>query len=86
MKWQEIRMQFPETWVIIEALNAHDFNNKRIIEDISVLDKFDSVMDAIKHYKTLHKNNPHKEILVANTINQKLDITNQHWVGIRSKT
>ena len=82
MKWQEVRQQYPETWVIIEALQAHDQNNKKIIDDISVLDQFKNVMDAMKHYKSLHKSNPQRDILVANTENQVLDIKIQHWFGI----
>ena len=83
MKWQDVRQQYPESWVIIEALQAHDQDDKRIIDDISVLDRFKNSLDAIKHYKSLHKNSPERDILVANTNNLELDIKIQHWVGIR---
>ena len=86
MKWQEVRQQYPETWVIIEALQAHDQKNKKIIDDMSVLNQFQNIMDAIKQYKSLHKNNPQRDILVANTENQELDIKTQHWFGVRGNS
>ena len=86
MKWQEVRQQYPETWVIIEALEAYEKKNKWIVNDISVINQYNNVMDAMKHYKSLHKNNPLRDILVANTENQELDISIQHWVCVRGNS
>ena len=43
-------------------------------------------MDAMKYYKSLHKSNPQRDILVANTENQELDIKIQHWFSVRGNS
>ena len=41
MKWQEIREQYPKTWLLVEALEAYTTeDNQRILERLSVIDTF----------------------------------------------
>jgi hypothetical protein len=47
MKWQSIRQSYPDSWVVIEALKAYDNNNKHIVEDISSINQYDAVIEAM---------------------------------------
>jgi hypothetical protein len=86
MKWQEVRDKYPDAWVLIEAIQAHNDKDRRIVDNISVLDKFENALDAVRQYKILHSDYPERDILVVNTENPKLDIKIQHWVGIRGNS
>ena len=84
MKWQEVRQLYPEKWLLIEALTAHTTTEqKRILENISVLDSFSDFYDAMDAYKINHKVAPKREMYVVHSINDEIDIEVRHWVGIR---
>lgn len=83
MLWQEVRETYPGQWVVLEAISAHDIENKRIFEDISVVKAVDDSMEAHHEYRTLHRKYPEREFLFVSTKNEYLDVTVHRWVGIR---
>lgn len=83
MKWDQVRNQYPDSWVLFEAIEAHSDSGKRVIEDIAVLDRFETGSGAMKRYIELHKNDPIRELFIYNTINEKLDIKERLWMGVR---
>lgn len=85
MIWQQVRETYPSQWVVLEAVEAHNVENKRIFENISVVNAMADSLSAMKKYKVLHKKHPDREFLFASTVNDKLDVTVHEWVGIRSK-
>ena len=85
MIWQQVRKSYPSQWVVLEAVEAHNVDNKRIFDNISVVDAMSDSLSAMKKYKILHQKYPQREFLFASTVNEALDVTVHEWVGIRSK-
>ncbi len=83
MKWQQIREHHPEQWLLIEAVRAYTVEDQRILEDISVIDEYECSQDAMHAYRTLHLEDPEREMFVVHTSRPKLDIKIKRWVGIR---
>jgi len=85
MKWEDVREKYSNTWVLIEALEAESKNDERIINKISVLNYFETSELATKEYVTIHKIHPEKELYVCHTQNEKLQIKERTWMGVRSR-
>ena len=85
MLWQEVRDSYPGQWVVLEAISAHDVDNKRVFEDISVVKAVDDSMEAHREYRVLHKKYPEREFLFVNTLKEKLDVTVHRWIGVRGR-
>ena len=83
MKWENIRTHYPKQWVLIEAIKAHSEANKRILDDIAVINVFSNSKQAMHNYIRLHHENPKRELFVAHTDREMLDITIRKWLGIR---
>lgn len=81
--WKEIRGNYPNSWLLLEAMAAHTENNKRIIDQINVVEKFINSNEAMKKYILLHRSNPTKEYYIAHTDKVELDIEERKWLGIR---
>lgn len=83
MKWEEIRNHYPNQWVLAEAIKAHTESDKRIVEDIAVINIFSDSTPAMKAYIRLHQEAPERELYVLHTDRKELDITERRWAGIR---
>lgn len=83
MKWDEIKAKYPSKWVVIEALEAHDSGDKRVIDESSVVNVFDESMAAFREYRALHKLNPNREFLFISTTTDQLQIPTHPWAGLR---
>ena len=80
MKWDEIRLHYPHQWLLVEAIKAHSEDNKRILEDISVVGAYPDSVVAMKSYTQLHREAPERELYVFHTDRQELDITERRWL------
>ena len=83
MKWNEIRVSHPEQWVLVEALQAHSAQSKRIVESLALLETFADSPTAWRAYSKLHKKTPQRELYIAHTSQPELDITERSWLGVR---
>ncbi len=83
MRWEQIRSQYPHQWLLVEVIQAHSEANKRIVEEMTVVNVFPDSRLALKDYTTLHRQSPGRELLVLHTDREKLDITERRWFGIR---
>lgn len=83
MTWQEIRNNFPEQWLLVEATKAHSKDMKRILEDLAVLQTFSSGKAAMRGYMELHRESPSRELYVLHTEREDLEIEELRWLGIR---
>jgi len=83
MTWQEIRSHYPKQWLLVEALKAHSEADKRILEELAVLDMFPDSALAMRRYAALHHEFPFRELYVLHTDRETLDITERRWLGIR---
>lgn len=83
MNWETLRNHFPNQWVLIEAIEAHSDNGKRIIDRIAVINQFAEGKDALNEYKLIHKAEPGRELYVAHTSKVELEIVERKWLGVR---
>jgi hypothetical protein len=85
MVWEEIKNIYPNQWLIIEALEAHTEENRRIIEKITVVDTFKNDNNgALLQYVQLHRKHRERELYVVHTSRPELDIIEQRWIGVRA--
>lgn len=85
MKWQDVRMRYPDSWMLIEALEAHTTPEKRrIVDRLAVIEPFDDFFRAMDAYKLLHREKPDREMYVVHTVNEEIQIKERYWTGIRS--
>ena len=83
MQWQEIRKHYPQQWLLIEAVKAHSEKDKRILDQLAVIEAFPDSIKALKSYMELHRRAPERELFVFHTSRESLDITERRWLGIR---
>lgn len=81
--WDQVRQEYPDRWVIIQAMRSHSKSNKRIIDEIDVVSTFNDSEKAMREYLRLHREDRSKELYVVHTNKVALDITEQRWLGIR---
>jgi hypothetical protein len=84
MKWEDVRLQYPGRWLLIEAIQAHSEANNRILDQIFVVEAFADSPTALEKYKLLHHQSPARELYVFHTDRKELDITERIWLGIRT--
>lgn len=84
MKWSEIRQQYPDQWLLLEAVKAHTEGNHRVIEELAVVDTFADSPDALRQYNEMHRAKPQRELYVFHTSRESLDVRERRWLGIRS--
>ena len=81
MKWEEIRRQYRQQWLLVEAIQARSKAGKRVLDDLAVLDTFPDSIVAMKRYAELHRQAPERELYVLHTDRSQLDIAERHWLG-----
>lgn len=85
MKWTEVREKYKDSWVLIEAIEAHSEDDERVVDKIAVLNFFNSSHEALKEYEVEHKKNPERELYVYHTQNEELKVKERVWMGVRRK-
>lgn len=83
MRWAEIREQYPEQWLIIDALEAHTEGDRRRLEQITVVEVCRDGAEALQRYRELHRQHPWREFYFVHTAREDLDIRERHWLGLR---
>ncbi len=85
MKWVEVREQYSNEWVLVEALEVESKDNKRFIYDMAVISNFENSTHAWKSYKELHLNNPSRELYIFHTSKDELEVIEEKFTGIRRR-
>lgn len=85
MQWQNIQQHYPRQWLLLEAFNAHSEGEKRILDQLAVLETYTDSTSALHAYKTLHSEVPKRELYVFHTSRDSLDVTERSWFGIREQ-
>jgi len=85
MNWEDIRIHYPQQWLLIEAIKAHSEFDRRILDQLAVIGAFPDSVAAINSYRQLHREAPERELYVFHTSRATLDIGERVWLGIRSK-
>ncbi|GAP15961.1 hypothetical protein LARV_03756 [Longilinea arvoryzae] len=84
MDWSEIQATYPDTWLILEALEAHSEGGLRILDKVTVITTCEDGENAARAYRKLHKEFPEREFYFIHTSRETLKIEERLWVGIRS--
>ena len=84
MKWNEIRAQYPNQWLLIEAVQAHSEAGERKLDGLNVLESFADSVAGMHKYAQLHHQTPERELYVFHTSRENLKITERAWLGIRT--
>lgn len=84
MTWKNVRIHYPNSWLLIEAIVAHTENNRRILDDIAILSEHDDSPSALSQYKVIHKKAPHREYFVVHTSREQLDIEERWYLRFDS--
>jgi hypothetical protein len=79
MHWTEVRVQNPDQWLLVEALQAHSVAGKRILDDLKVIKSFSDSVTAMHHYAELHHQTPQREMYVLHTSRDQIDIQERTW-------
>jgi len=84
MKWSDVRKNYPDQWLIIEALEAHTSKDLlRKVDDLAVIESCADGNQAISRYRDIHKKYPLREFYFVHTSKKVLDIQERQWHGIR---
>lgn len=83
MNWEQVRRQYPDQWLIIEALDAHSENSIRHIEHMAVVAVCVDGGQALQIYQEMHHKHPEREFYFVHTSRIDLSIEERRWVGIR---
>ena len=84
MKWQEVRLNHPDRWLLVEAARAHTEVDRRILDDLIVLDTYDDSAGAMRDYAQIHRQRPDRELYVLHTSRVEVKVEERRWFGIRA--
>ena len=85
MGWQEVRRAYPHQWLLVQALEARSEHERRIVEQMSVVDAFPDSPSAMRRYMVLHRRSPEREFYVLHTDREAPDIHERIYVGPRMR-
>ena len=83
MTWQQIRERYPESWLLVEAIEAHSEDGRRVLEELTVVQDYPSGEAAMRGYLDLHRRSPERELYVLHTDREVLDVDEREWLGLR---
>ena len=83
MKWSDVRQSYPDRWLIVEALEAHNSGDQRELDRLAVVEECADGTGAFQRYQALHLQYPERELYFVHTSRATLDILERQWLGIR---
>ena len=83
MKWIEIRKQYPNKFILVEALKAYSYGEKRYIEDMTVVSYYNDAKKAWEEYKILSNDSPEREFYIFHTSKETIEVVEQTFTGVR---
>lgn len=83
MEWQQIRERYPGQWLLVEAIEAHSSEGRRLLDDLTVVQEYPNGEDAMRGYLDLHRRSPEREFYVLHTDRETLEVDEREWLGIR---
>lgn len=82
MRWEEVRKQFLNEWVVCEALKSSSENGYWFIDEVALIDRFQDSTETMKRYYELHREQPYREYGFFHTSLEKL-VLREKWAGLR---
>ena len=65
---------YSQQWLLLEAIKARSEANKRILEQLAVLDTFPDSVSTMQSHARLRREAPQRELYVFHTSLETLDI------------
>lgn len=85
MQWSQIRMTYPDQWLVIEALEAHTTpEQKRELDQVAVVETCKDGASAMQSYQKYHRQHPMRELYFVHTSREALDIRVRKSLRIRA--
>jgi hypothetical protein len=85
MQWAEIRQTHPQQWLLVEAVEAHTEADRRVLDDIAVINTFPDSKSALESYREFRRRFPERELLVLHTEREVLEIGVRYRLGLRGR-
>ena len=85
MKWNNVREQYPDKWLLFLDAESYVEGERRIIEELAPIQAYVNYYDAWRHYRRLHEENPTNRYFVYHTSNDEIVIKLQKWIGVRGR-
>jgi hypothetical protein len=83
MRWENVRTAYPGQWLVVEALQAHTENHRRVFDHLAVVEQCPDGAGALQRYRELHRQHADRELYFLHTTNVDPDIEERAWIGIR---
>ncbi|HET9620852.1 MAG TPA: hypothetical protein VFP84_05785 [Kofleriaceae bacterium] len=83
MRWSDVRTAYPDQWLVIEALEAHSADNRRVFDRVAVIETCADGPATMKRCAALGREHPEREFCFVHTAKAELEIEERQWVGIR---
>lgn len=80
MKWEEVRNQYPNTFVKFEVLEYHIEEDKEVVDEIALIKVIKDGKEAMKEHLTCKRGQ-----YVYNTIKDRIEIQIIKYIGIRGQ-
>ena len=74
MRWPDVRNAYRNRWLVIEALEAHSDEKRRILDRIAVIETCTDGAAAMQCYSQLHRQHPQREFYFVHTSRETLEI------------
>jgi hypothetical protein len=82
MRWEEVREEFVNEWVVCETLKSHSENGYCFVEEVAVIERFSDSKVAMKRYYELHRERPQREYGFFHTSRETIQLR-EKWTGAR---
>lgn len=82
MDWNEVRKQYKDTWLLIEALDGKTIDGYRVIHDVEVIDNSSDSSEIVKRYKEVRRKDSSKEYCYVFSGWDELKFE-EMWSGVR---
>jgi hypothetical protein len=81
MRWSEIRVAYPEQWLVVEVYAAHHDGIGRVIDDVEVFGSCADGMTAAKCAYDLERRFRGREFIAAHSSYATLGTEERPWLG-----
>ncbi len=81
MEWAEIRSEYPNEWLVVEAIQFHEEGDVFVGDELTVVEKCPDGSAAFETYRRLHRACPAREFIFVHTSRQDMRIEERRWHG-----
>lgn len=83
MKWQDVRQQYPDQWLLLEAFNPITTEQAWLVDELSVIADYQDGSEAFKAYGRLQNEHPERNLFIFHTSRPKIEIGVRRSTGLR---